>query len=299
MTRILRRLSLLVVPMAVALAAFALPGRAQQDVTSRYAFADTLLLRDTLGLHFDGIFPVADSLGLLPDTLRALMIRYRFPLERLLFLSDSMAVPVDSVGVVVDRERFNPLAGARGVNMDQTVFRYTSGWTTTRTTSAWSNNSEYRLRRGAFYANNLTTVNLERYENTAATTLRQTRDMTSEAGGRISDRQSFGVWAHTMLFDSFDPKSTTNQQETLNEFKLTARTQQRGHRGSSADLNLLGGYLNDDKRAIEIKRGLTGRADGRMRTMVGDWLTNDLSGGTNANLATRSRSCARSISRRT
>lgn len=285
MTRILRRLLILAVPVALAVGVFAPAGRAQQTPVSRYAFADTTLLRDTLDLHFDGIFPVADSLGMLPDTLRALMIRYRFPLDRLLFLADSMAVPVDSVGVVVDRERFNPLAGGRGSLPNENTLRFTSGWTTTRTISTWANTSEYRVRHGALYANNLTNVNLERYENAASTTLRQTRDMTSEAGARLSDRQSFGLWAHTMLFDSFDPKSTSNQQETLNEFKLTARSQRRGRRGASADLNLLGGYLNDDKRAIEIKRGLTGRADGRMRSVLGSWLTHDLSGGTSANLA--------------
>lgn len=285
MPRILRRFTLLAVPLAVALGSFALPGRAQQPLPSRYAFADTLLLRDTLDLRFDGIFSAADSLGLLPDTLRALMIRYRFPLARLLLLSDSLGVPVDSVGVVVDRERFNPLAGGRNIRPDENAFRFTSGWNSTRTTSAWSNNSEYRVRRGPWYANNRTDVNLERYESVAATTLRQTRDMTSEAGTRLSDNQSFGVWAHTMLYDSYDPNSTSNQKETLNEFKLTARNQRRGRRGASTDLNLLAGYLYDDKPTIEIKRGLSGRADGRVRTIVGNWFTNDLSGAASTNIA--------------
>lgn len=284
MPRLLRRFTLVAVPLALAVGSFALPGRAQQPSSSRYAFADTLLLRDTLGIKFDGIFPAADSLGLRPDTLRALMIRYRFRLSRLLHLSDSLGVPVDSVGVVVDRERLNPLAGGRGLR-DETQFRFTSGWNSTRTTSAWSNNSEYRVRRGPWYANNRTDVNLERYKSVAATTLRQTRDMTSEAGARLSERQSFGLWARTMLYDSYDPNSTSNQKETLNEFKLTARNQRRGKRGSSADLNLLGGYLDDDKPSVEIKRGLTGRADGRIRSVVGDWFSNDLTGATSTNIA--------------
>lgn len=285
MSRFLRRFTLLAVPLAVALGSYALPGMAQQPASSRYAFADTLLLRDTLDLKFDGIFPAADSLGLLPDTLRALMIRYRFPLPRLLHLSDSLGVPVDSVGIVVDRERFNPLAGGRSTRRDENAFRFTSGWTSTRTTSAWSNNSEYRVRRGPWYANNRTDVNLERYKSVAATTLRQTRDMTSEAGTRLTESQSFGLWGHTMLFDSYDPNSTSNQKETLNEFKLTARNQRRSRRGSSTDLNLLGGYLYDDKTSIEIKRGLSGRADGRVRTVVGNWFSNDLSAATSTNIA--------------
>jgi hypothetical protein len=285
MTRFLRRFTLLLVPFVVAVTQ-ALPGRAQQPLSSRYAFADTLLLRDTLGLKFDGIFPAADSLGIPPDTLRALMIRYRFPLQRLLFLSDSMVVPVDSVGVVVDRERFNPLArGQAGIRRTENTFRYTSGWSTTRTTSAWSNNSEFRWLRGSYYANNRTDVNLEQYESAASTTLRQTRDMTTEAGTRLSNRHSVGVTAHTMLYDSYDPGSTSNQQETLNEVKLTARTQQRGPRGSSSELTLLGGVLDDDKRNVEIKRGLTGRADGRVRSVYDTWLTNDLTGAVSSNLA--------------
>src|SRR5512138_103791 len=105
-----QRLLLLSVPLVLGLISMALPGRAQQAPRGRFAFADTTLLRDTLGLHFDGIFPMADSLGLRPDTLRALMIRYRYPLLRLVHLADSLGVPVDSVGTMVDRERFNPLA---------------------------------------------------------------------------------------------------------------------------------------------------------------------------------------------
>ena len=285
MTRFLRRFSLLLVPFVLAVTQ-ALPGRAQQPVSSRYAFADTLLLRDTLGIKFTGLFPAADSLGITPDTLRALMIRYRFPLPRLLQLADSLGVPVDSVGAVVDRERFNPLAGGQpGARRVQNMMRYSSGWNTTRTTSAWSNNAEFRMVRGMWYANNQTDVNLERYESVSSTTLRQTRDMTTEVGTRLSDLHSVGVTAHTMLYDSFDPLATSNQQETLNEVKLTARTQARGRRGSSAELTVLGGFLDDDKAAVEIKRGLTGRADGRVRSTYQNWFTNDLTGGVSSNLA--------------
>ena len=42
--------------------AYALPGRAQEDLSGRYAFADSTLLRDTLGLKFQGLFRIADSL---------------------------------------------------------------------------------------------------------------------------------------------------------------------------------------------------------------------------------------------
>lgn len=284
MTRFPRRLLLLLLPVIVA-AGQVLPGRAQTSTSSRYAFADTLLLRDTLGLKFDGLFPTADSLGLAPDTLRAHMIRYRFSLQRLVALADSMAIPVDSVGPTIDRERFNPLARRGGAAVrNQNDFRFTSGWNTTRQTSSWANNSEYRMLRGAWYANNRTDITLERYKSVSSTTLRQTRDMTTEAGARFKNSSTFGVTAHTMLYDSYDPASTSNSQETLNEIKLTARSQARGRRGNSTDLTVFGGYLNDDKDS-ELKRGLTGRADGRVRTVAGKWLSNDLSGGTSANVA--------------
>jgi hypothetical protein len=46
------RVLLALVPVIVSLLTQALPGRAQQGQSSRYAFADTTLLRDTLGLDF-------------------------------------------------------------------------------------------------------------------------------------------------------------------------------------------------------------------------------------------------------
>src|SRR5439155_25716545 len=98
MTRILRRF-LLVVPLAIGLAAAHVPGGAQTvtgPASGRFAFADTTLLRDTLDLKFDRLFPLADSLGLAPDTLRALAARYRMSLAPTTFLPDSLRTPVDS-----------------------------------------------------------------------------------------------------------------------------------------------------------------------------------------------------------
>ena len=110
----LRRLALLLLPAALGVVLAVLPGRAQQASSARFAFADTTLLRDTLGLHFDLLFPLADSLQVTPDTLRALSVRYRFSLYRIVQLADSMRVPVDSLGATLERERFNPLASAGG-----------------------------------------------------------------------------------------------------------------------------------------------------------------------------------------
>src|SRR5262245_43890615 len=105
-----RKLDLLLVPLVFGFSALAGPGSAQQAASSRFAFAHTTLLRDTLGLHFDTLFPTADSLHLTPDTLRALSIRYRYSIARLVLMADSLGVPVDSVGPIMQRESFNPLA---------------------------------------------------------------------------------------------------------------------------------------------------------------------------------------------
>jgi len=111
----------------------AMPGRAQQAPSGRYAFADTTLLRDTLGLSFDGLFPIADSLGISPDTLRALSVRYRYTLRRLVKLSDSLHVAVDSVGATMERESFSALnRSARQTN----EFTYTSSYSIQRTNTA-------------------------------------------------------------------------------------------------------------------------------------------------------------------
>ena len=58
----LHRFSVLIIPVALGLLSAALPGGAQESASSRYAFADTTLLRDTLDLHFPRLFPLSDSL---------------------------------------------------------------------------------------------------------------------------------------------------------------------------------------------------------------------------------------------
>src|SRR5262245_38736478 len=107
---LLRKLSCLLVP-AILAASMPPIGRAQPApaVDPRFAFADTTLLRDTLGIHFDRLFELADSLRLTPDTLRALSIRQGFTPQRMVFLADSLPTKVDRVGARLERERVNSL----------------------------------------------------------------------------------------------------------------------------------------------------------------------------------------------
>src|SRR5512132_1083708 len=96
---LLRKLTCLLVP-AVLAASIAPRGSAQPGpaLDPRFAFADTTLLRDTLGIHFDRLFQLADSLQMTPDTLRALSVRQGFSPQRMIFLAESLHTKVDSVG---------------------------------------------------------------------------------------------------------------------------------------------------------------------------------------------------------
>src|SRR5436190_854369 len=131
-----RRLLLLLLPLALGLGSYVLPGRAQETPQGRFAFADTTLLRDTLGLTFEGLFPIADSLGMAPQDLRSLSIRYRYTLPRLLKLSDSLHMVVDSVGDFMLRERYNPLATT--ARRRGNAFTYKSTYNINRFNTTWT-----------------------------------------------------------------------------------------------------------------------------------------------------------------
>ncbi|MFN8589332.1 MAG: hypothetical protein U0704_16190 [Candidatus Eisenbacteria bacterium] len=278
------RLLIALLPVACSLLLSALPGRAQQAGSSRYAFADTTLLRDTLGLKFDRLFPMADSLQVSPDSLRAWMIRWRWPMTRLVYLADSLGMPVDSVGPVLWRERYNPLAsGARRVTRSD--FHYSSSYDVSRTTSTWTNLNTYNAQRGPYYLNQTTNIELERIKSAGQVIPHQTRESTTEVGSRFSKSFSLGGQAKLYRFNSREPGSPTGTSETRNEYQLTARSKRQLAKGVNADLNLLGGYLDDEKPATEIKRGLTGNLDGRLRVQRGGWFSNDVSGVVNGNVA--------------
>jgi hypothetical protein len=275
-----RRLALLLLPAALELILAVLPGHAQQAASSRYAFADTTLLRDTLGLRFDRLFPVADSLSLTPDTLRALSLRYRWSLERLVWLADSLRMPVDSVGVYLDRERFNPLASAV---RRLTTFRYNSGYTIHQTSSSWSNSGDYKLVLGSLFLQNTTNIMMDRYTAGTQTSLRQTRSSGTEGGWRFSPNLSLGARANLDRFNSRDPGSINNQGESKNEFQLSIRTRQQPRRGLRSEVNFFSGLL-DLSNFQQVKRGASADLNGTLR-LQSRYVTHDLSGQVNGNLS--------------
>lgn len=265
---------LLLVPLVVGLSALAPPGRAQAPGGSRFAFADTTLLRDTLGLKFDNLYPVADSLGMLPDTLRALSIRYRYPIERLLVLSDSLSAPVDSVGVIMLRERFNPLAADFN---PPTVFTYTSQYGLAQTSRNWSNGTifNYGLRR--MYLTNLTDIVLNDFSTAGSSRSSETRSSVTTLDYRVNPGLSLGGRASISRTDDDSQGELLRYSTSVDEYQASMRFQRPMRGGYSSNLNLLTGFLSVDDLTKE-KRGLSADLNGRLRFVRGTWFTHDAQG---------------------
>lgn len=281
MTRF-RRLAVLLVPLALGLASHVLPGRAQQATSSRFAFADTLLLRDTLGLDFSRLFPTADSVSVLPDTLRAWMIRWRLTIPRMLALADSMGYPVDSVGPVLDRERFNPLA-ARQQRPNSRSFQYSSQYDIQQTRTVWTNNSTMTATRGPLYLGNVTAIDITRTTTGGKLSIQENRRSELQADWGISKAHSIGTLTTLRRYANSLQGQGRTDGETLNEFKLAGRSRFTPRPGWNTDLNFNTGYLDNDNNGA-LKRGLSGDANGRMR-INSRRVTGELSGRVDARRA--------------
>jgi hypothetical protein len=257
------------------------PARAQGAEGARYAFADTTLLRDTLGLRFARLFPLSDSLQVLPDTLRALSIRYLWSLERLVHLADSLGVAVDSVGPALERERFNPLASSAGTRKD---FTYNSGYSVGQTQSAWRNAVDYGLQTGPIFLRNSTTVEMARYRVGTRTSLRQARSSATELGWRFSSNLSLGGRVNLERLDTRDPSSIRDFGEAKNEYQISMRSRQRPVPGLSSEFNFFSGLLDLRNASLE-KRGVSGNLNSHIRYTAGKWLTHEVSGAMDGNLS--------------
>ncbi len=244
------------------------------------------MLRDTLGLRFDRLFETADSLRMLPDSLRAQMIRYRLPIHRLVAMADSMGVPVDSVGVTIDREAFNPLASAMGAPSNN-AFRYTSGYNIFKGSSTWTNGGDYVMSRGAMSLHNNTTIDMQRsvLSGAGGVSLTQNRLSTTDANWRMGPGFSLGGRASLSGYDRTDPTSVgSNEAERKSEFQFSSRARRQFGREFNSELNMLTGVL-DLKNFSQIKRGLSGDVNGRTRWLHGNWFSHDLTYGMNGNVS--------------
>lgn len=256
-----------------------LPTRAQQS-GDRFFYADTTLLRDTLDLKFDGLFELADSLRVLPDTLRSISVRFHLPLDRIVWLADSLGLPVDSVGPVMEREQFNPLSAS--IEQVQT-FNYSTTYNILQTSTTWTNNSGYKLVNGPLFLNNTTDIDMQRYRIGGRTVLRQTRGSVTELGWKLSKDLSLGGRANLRRFDTRDPGSISNESEAINEFQFSGRSRQQPRPGLTSELNVFSGVINVSNSTQE-KRGVSGDVNGRLRLQQ-TWFTHDLNGQFTGNLA--------------
>lgn len=273
MTRFQTRL-LLFLPFLLALGFASGQGRAQTAPAGRFAFADTTLLRDTLNLKFDGLFPLADSLQVRPDSLRAWSIRFRYSFERLLAIADSLAMPVDSVGPVMMRERLNPLSsGERVVN----GFTYNSTYNVAQTSTSWINGADVNIVRGSLFLRSNTNITLDNYGSGARKSYRRERSSESETGWKFSPNLSTGGRATLTRFENTSQGRQFQESETANNFSLAMRTRQQPARGLTSEFNFNAGLLDVDNVSLQ-KNGLSHEMNGRVRVARGSWLTHDLQG---------------------
>lgn len=259
---------------ALVLLGFALlvpPGRSQDAPSVRFAFSDTTLLRDTLNLHFDRLFPLADSLRVPPEFLRRLSVRYRMPLERIVYLSDSLRLPVDSVGAVMERERFNPLTTT---HERIAVFVYNSTYQLAQgSRSHWDNGGEFTLSSGGVTAHNVTTIGIDRLRGDL---FAKSRVAETEVNYRYSRNFSLGGRVFLQRTDGFDVLS--HQSTATNEYQVTMRTSARPRPNLSANTNLFAGPFEEPGSAgVPAKRGLNTQFSGSAQYHHSNWLSYDLS----------------------
>jgi hypothetical protein len=208
-------------------------------------------------------------------------VRYRWSLERLVHLADSLGVPVDSVGPVLLRERFNPLAAGAGTRQD---FSYNTSYDVAQTQSTWRNSADYGLRRGAIFVRNSTTIGMERYQAGTSTSLRQTRASATELGWRFSPDFSLGGRVNLERFDTREPTVTGSFHETKNEYQVSMRSKQQPRSGIASTVNLFSGLLDLRNTSVE-KHGVSGSLNSSVRTLVGSWLTQEMNGTVDGNLS--------------
>jgi len=273
----LRRLArLLPAALLLGLAALSLtpPVRAQTPASpgARFAFADTTLLRDTLDLHFDGLFELADSLRITPDSLRAYAIRYDMPLSRLVFLADSLGTRVDSVGTVFTREQFNPLAR----RTDRlTSFRYESTYTPARQSAAWGNSVTADLVRGPATLHNATVVRVDRIIGGSTIGFTRSNNSSTEAGWRFSPNLAAGGRVNYTRTENDQLGSKRVTQNTDLQGSLRGRYSLAPHLGG--DLNFFGGPFNEPSNSLSSgsKQGIGTQVDGRLQYTGTSWITMD------------------------
>ena len=267
-----RRLASLALPIGLLVCLLAPRGAAQStNEDSRFAFADTTILRDTLGLTFERLFPLADSLRMSPAALKALSVAYRWSLSRLVKMADSLNVPIDSVGPQMERERFNPLANI--ASNDQMT--YTSTYEPRASGDRWNNDLDYTLSRGKTFLTNRVSVDMSKNGKGGSLGRQETRNAKSSLSWRFSPRFSLTSQANLQRYDNVTRSGVNSEAERINDFGFSAQVRPRAWHGIAPSLNAVGS-LNTNEKLADRKEGMTGTLNGNVRYSAGNWVSHDL-----------------------
>jgi hypothetical protein len=263
----IRRLATLVLPLLLLLPLAMGSSRAQStNADPRYAFSDTTLVRDTLGLTFERLFPLADSLRMEPADLRGLSVRYQLTLARLIKLADSLGVTVDAVGPIVEKERFNIMAqSGRSAN----DFTYNSTYDVGHDSNGWRNVVDAHFFRGSAYLASTIT------ENFMSRVGRKTidRTATTQVGWNRSRQLSAGVLTTFNRTNSPGDQSIYSFNTGSDAYSFTLDSQQRPVPGLASHLHLEGG-LTSNNDGSQRKNGGSTLLSGDARYIRGRWLNN-------------------------
>lgn len=268
---LLRRLAFLLMPASLMLCLAAPRGETQvTNEDSRFMFADTTLLRDTLGLTFEKLFPLADSLRMDPAALKSLSVSYRWTLLRLLKMADSLDVPIDSVGPIMLRELQNPL----NVSTTNTTYTYTTNYRLNQNEKDWFNTSEYKISRRGVVVTNTTRVDFARYETSLTKSLTEPRTSTTDVSWLFSPRFSIGGEADLNWYDKVSSSGLSNDRDRTSTYQATMHAKPPNWNGFTSNFNATAGAFTSKKPA-EDKGGLTTSTTGQVRYGAGNWLSND------------------------
>src|SRR5262249_54184231 len=129
----------------------------------------------------------------------------------------------DSVGPVLDRARFNPLAQ----HVERlTAFTYGSTYTIAQTSSLWGNTADYSFIYGPVFVKNYTEISMDRRTAGSRIGLRQNRSSVTEVGWKFSPDFSLGGRANLSRFNNRSTTGASRDAETKDEYQVTLHSRQ-------------------------------------------------------------------------
>ena len=216
----------------------------------RYANWDTTLVRDTLGFTYERLFPLADSLRVKPEDLKFLSTRWRWSITRIVTIADSLGVPIDSVGPIMERERFNPLANVT----TRSSMTYTSTFTPAASGDTWQNTLEHSLVRGSLVSSNHVDISLQQNGRGGSNGRNEQRQATSNISWKFSPRFSLGTNLSSSRSDNVSPSGLYGRADRNNSFGLVTNAKPPEWHGLTSNLSTTFDLSNVDQILFQ-KRG--------------------------------------------